>query len=605
MGRGNSMIAGTGRQHRGWIWVGLPGILILATTTLLLGILLVVQRVPIGPMYWDLYIYFDAVQRLRTGQIPAVDFFMPAGPLFYWIFDGALRVLPNAQPLLLISWSVLLITGPAMAVACTAAARRSLTESLLYLLPFLLFTALPFNTQEYYPFPGSDGFGIYNRHGAQLLYVLVVTVLALRNTFLMAVMIAILMLALFLTKITAFAAGGLVCLFALATLRIPFRHALIAAAIFLITLTILEFIYRLPSAYLVDVLTLIRMNEGSLLPRYMQGASMNIVPLLGGGVLALLTLGWPAGGEIPADGARWMQWHERVAARLDRLGLWIIVTLLASLIYETQNTGSQAMIAAIPPTLLACQRIMRSERSMASVVRVAMAGLLVMPLTGIVIERAARTWVGALKNEAMAAPDLKTIGHVTARPFFVRQAEVHLKVALQHRDTFETFIEEGELPSPLRYSDFEFQIRLIWMMDALVRQLRQIEERRGIRFDTIMTLDFTNPIGWAMDRNAPKHIPIGADPNRTVPEPDARIIEAVQATDLAVLPTCAPRANSAHLLRIYGPHLKQHRRVRLTPCYDGFVHPSLAGSLASRPSSSAETQEAGPQSETGSLGLQQ
>lgn len=599
------MIAQARTLQRGWIGMALPGLLILVLALILLGVLVIVQRVPVGPMYWDLYIYFDAVQRLRTGQIPAVDFFMPAGPLFYWIFDGALRLLPQAQPLLLISWSALLITGPAMAIACGAAARRSLTESLFYLLPFLLFTALPFNTQEYYPFPGSDGYGIYNRHGAQLLYVLVVTVLALRNTFLMAVMIALLMLALFLTKITAFAAGGLICLFALATLRIPFRHGMIAAAIFLIALTVLELVYRLPSAYIFDILTLVGMNEGSLLPRYLQGASINIVPVIGGGVLALLTLRWPAGGEIPSHGARWMQWHERIAALLDRTGLWIGVTLVAALVYETQNTGSQAMIAAIPPALLACHGVMRSERSLASVVRVAMAGLLIMPLVGVVIERSARTWIGAIKNEAIAAPNLKTVGSISARPFFIRQAEVHLKVALQHPETFQTFIEEGELPSPMRYSDFEFQIRLVWMMDALVRQLRQIEEQRGIRFDTIMTLDFTNPIAWAMDRQSPKHIAIGADPNRTVPEPDEQVAEAVQATDLAVIPTCAPRANTAHLLRIYGPHLQQHRRIRLTPCYDGFVHPRLAGSLAPGSTPSPTTQEAGPQSETGSPEAQQ
>ncbi|MCP1199614.1 hypothetical protein [Notoacmeibacter sp. MSK16QG-6] len=595
------MIARAGSPQRGWISIALPGLLVLGLVLFLLAILIVVRHVPVGPMYWDLYIYFDAVQRLRTGQIPAVDFFMPAGPLFYWIFDWALRLLPKAQPLLLISWSVLLITGPAMVIACTAAARRSLIESLLYLLPFLVFTALPFNTQEFYPFPGSDGFGIYNRHGAQLLYVLVVTVLALRHTLLMAVMIALLMLALFLTKITAFAAGGLICLFALATLRIPFRHALVSAAIFLIALTVLELVYRLPSAYIFDVLTLVSMNEGSLLPRYLQGASINIVPLLGGGILALLTLRWPAGGEIPPDGARWMQWHERIAALLDRIGLWVLVTLLATLIYETQNTGSQAMIAAIPPALLACQRIAWQQGpSIGNITRVAMAALLVMPLAGAVTEKAARTWIGAIKNEPIAAANLKTVGSVTARPFFIRQAEVHLKVALQHQETFETFIQEGELPSPLRYSDFEFQIRLIWTMDALVRQLQQIESRRGVRFDTIMTLDFTNPIPWVMGRSAPKHIAIGADPTRTVPEPDEEAVKAVAETDLALLPTCAPRANTAHLLRIYGPALQKHRRMRLTPCYDGFVHPRLAGSLAPGADRSANTEEARPQSETGS-----
>ena len=526
----------------------MPVVLIVLTAAILLIALILVRHVPIGAMYWDLYVYFDGVQRLRTGQIPSVDFFTPAGPLFYWMFDWALRLLPDAQPLLLVSWSILPITGTIMAIVCTAASRRSPAEGILYVLPFLLFTALPFNTLEYYPFPGSDGFGIYNRHGAQLLYVLVVTVLALRNSLLMAILIAILMTALFLTKITAFAAGGLVCLFAFATLRIPLRHAALSAALFLLALVALELFFRLPSAYVTDILTLIGMNEETLLPRYLQGASINVVALLSGGALALMTLAWPAGGEIPQNMARWMRWHERVAVVLDRTGLWIGITLLASLVYETQNTGSQAMIAAIPPAIIAIPRMLASRLTVATTVRVALAGMLILPPAAMVIQKAARTWIGAIKNETIEASNLKTLGNVSARPFFVRQAEAQLKVALQNPETFEMFVQEGQLPSPLRYSDFEFQIRLLWTMDGLVRQLQQIEEKRDVRFDTIMTLDFTNPIPWVMDRKAPRRLPIGADPTRTVPVPGEEAAQAVRDVDLALIPTCAMRSNTAHLL---------------------------------------------------------
>lgn len=56
----------------------------LAFTLILLVVLLSFRlNVPIGPMYWDSYIYFDAAQRIRTGQVPNVDFSTPVGPLGY------------------------------------------------------------------------------------------------------------------------------------------------------------------------------------------------------------------------------------------------------------------------------------------------------------------------------------------------------------------------------------------------------------------------------------------------------------------------------------------------------------------------------------------
>ncbi len=51
----------------------------------LAGLLAMPLAVPIGPMYWDTYIYLDAAQRIKMGQIPGADFSTPVGPLGYYL----------------------------------------------------------------------------------------------------------------------------------------------------------------------------------------------------------------------------------------------------------------------------------------------------------------------------------------------------------------------------------------------------------------------------------------------------------------------------------------------------------------------------------------
>ena len=76
----------------------------LAAVLLLLSLPL---SLPIGPMYWDVLIYYDAANRIFDGQMPVVDFFTPVGPLGYYLFAGWLTLFPNAQPVLIAHWSLL------------------------------------------------------------------------------------------------------------------------------------------------------------------------------------------------------------------------------------------------------------------------------------------------------------------------------------------------------------------------------------------------------------------------------------------------------------------------------------------------------------------
>src|SRR6478752_9746336 len=86
-----------------WLFVALVPLILL---------LILPIAAPIGPMYWDTYLYLDAAQRIWMGQVPSVDFSTPVGPLPYYLFAGGLKLLANAQPLLLAQWCILPVAAP-------------------------------------------------------------------------------------------------------------------------------------------------------------------------------------------------------------------------------------------------------------------------------------------------------------------------------------------------------------------------------------------------------------------------------------------------------------------------------------------------------------
>jgi hypothetical protein len=86
---------------------------------------------------------------------------------------------------------------------------RSRGTALALLIPFLLFSLVPFNSREFYPVIGSEAFGIYNRQSCQLLYLIVAAALFVRNRSALLAILALTLSAMFFLKITGFIAGGL------------------------------------------------------------------------------------------------------------------------------------------------------------------------------------------------------------------------------------------------------------------------------------------------------------------------------------------------------------------------------------------------------------
>jgi hypothetical protein len=556
-----------------------PTFFLIAVTFVLLPLALVKTiPIPLGAMFWDQYLYIDAANRIADGQVPAIDFFAPVGALGYYLFAGWLKIFPEGAILLLASWSLLAVTAPSLALVLYDVQKRSRATAWALLLPFLLFSILPFNTAEFYPFPGTDGFGIYNRQICQLLYVLAAALCFLRAPALLGIVVTFTMLALLFVKVTGVVSGVLLCLMAFAAGRLPLRVAIAAGLAFFLSIGLIEITTGVVSAYAEDMIALLVMNDTSLLPRLLQGASINfgIMASAAGLAVALLVSDRH---KLATDWTRFRNapGFASAAQLLDQNWLWLAVFLLAGLLFESQNTGSQAFIFLWP---LILSILIRKHREDGTSTGLVVAGILalaaMLPPVVEITQRAARSAVGSVNDIVLQHRNLKTLGTISLRPVFATRAERMHPNYIAHRETYEEIVRNGELPANLLYSDFDFFWLWMQTMDDAIDAIKAYEADHGMRFDTIMSIDFSNPFPWLMDRRAPHAIAIGADPFRAVPPPDDKVGAAVAAVDLALLPTCPPTTARWSLLGLYEPFLKQgHTRIKLTSCYDAFVRDAL------------------------------
>lgn len=534
--------------------------------------------VPIGPMYWDSYIYYDGATRIFDGQVPIVDFFAPVGPLGYYIFAGWLAIFPNGQPALMAHWALLVLTVPLMALILQDVDRRSRVTAWALVIPFLIFALLPFNGREFYPFPSSDGFGIYNRQVCQMLYVLVTALMFVRNQRLLAFVVAVSMTALFFLKITGFVAAGLICLFAFIAGRIAFRYALAAALAFAAVLGALELHDGIISAYIADIEALVSTNSQTLLPRIIQSISINIDIV--GFAFALVAVLAVAQYRRILDAL--VSVFRRpglttLADLADREVFWLSAIVLAGVFFEAQNTGSQAFIFLWPVLWIILAKLpSQLARPKLALTIAVLAAAVYLPMVVAILERTVRTYAGASQTVRLETRNLKALGAVTTRDYVLHRAEVMLALYPQQQQQLAEVAAAKELPAPLLYSDLDFQITNLLTMDKAVDSIRALEARSGVRFDTIMTLGFANPFPYFMDRSAPRLIAIGADPFRAVPAPDADVLKAVADVDLALYPKCPGTWANVRLMEIYGPGLKDHRKIELDDCYTAYVNPRLA-----------------------------
>ncbi|MCW4114074.1 hypothetical protein NPA31_003730 [Aurantimonas sp. MSK8Z-1] len=546
-------------------------VLVLALAALTVAVMLT-RTLPLGPMYWDLFIYFDGANRIFDGQIPNVDFFAPVGALGYWLFAFALRLFPDAQPLLLSQWSLFPVTAPLMALVLWDVSRRSQPVALALLLPFLFFAIVPMNVEEFYSYPGFDGFGIYNRQVVHVLYVLTAGLVFMRSQRLLALLVGGSMSALFLLKITGFVCAAPLCLFAFLAGRVALRSAIGALGLFAAVLAGLEIAFGLISGYVGQIGQLVGMNEGELLPRLVQSASIHFATFATGCALALLLLLVDRKALLGAVRALAADRSPaRLAQFLDRDAVWLALVLAVGLVFESQNTGGQAFVFIWPVLLRALLSNRRSTAPRTSLVVAVLIAATALPPAVNILHRTARALVGQLNYVDLPNANLKSLGQVSQRTEMMERAGQMLETYARFPETYRFLADHGQLPSFTLYTEPDFQLAWLESIDRGVDAIRAWETSHGTRFDTIMSLNFVNPFPWLMQRHAPLHIAIGADPFRAVPPPDAAVLDAVRAADLVLYPKCPVTTANDALLALYRPALAGRTRVELSPCWDGFL----------------------------------
>ncbi|MCP4318138.1 MAG: hypothetical protein GY789_19495 [Hyphomicrobiales bacterium] len=150
------------------------------------------------------------------------------------------------------------------------------------------------------------------------------------------------------------------------------------------------------------------------------------------------------------------------------------------------------------------------------------------------------------------------------------------KIYPEHRDAYEAIAAAEVLPSYALFSQFKYQIGYLMHIDDAIEAIIKTESEKQVRFNTVFHISFTNPFPWLMDRSAPKHVAIGADPFRSVTAPDQTVLNSMAGVDIALFPTCPVIYTNEFLLKLYSEALADHKRIRLTSCYDAFVHPDIA-----------------------------
>lgn len=544
-------------------FAGSPLVWLAAFAAAVIVCLMLPLRLPLGPNYWDTNIYLDAAQRIEIGQLPNIDFFAPVGPLGYYLVTWLHALFPQAQPMLQANWGVLPVALPMMALIVVHVGQRSRGQALALLLPFLLFASLPINLHSLYPMPGFDGFGHYNRHISLLLYLLVSALLFVDARRLQVGLVVLLMLTLFLVKVTGAVSGAFLVGYAVLAGRMRLRDASVAAVLVIAVLAPLDFVTGIVRAYVDDILILLGLNTGALLPRFLTVASVKF-NVVGPSLLLLAALAYAA----------WLEGSRLTLVQLRRLLAsplgWFAAVLLALTLFETQNTGSLEFIGLWPVLLLILIEWSGRSDRLGRIVTVLVL-MVALPSALIFVERGARAVIGAVNYKALAVPDLGPLGRVSVKPDIAERAVVMLEHYAAQQAGYRDLVQRGELPSYILYSEIDYQATWLLEVQQGITAIRAWEAANRRRLDSLFTLDFTDPFNQLLDRRPPRHVPIGVDPGRTTPEIDPPTLESLNQVDAILVPKCPLTTARDTIATHFSEALRGRRLVALAPCWDMYL----------------------------------
>jgi hypothetical protein len=563
----------TDRNGKAPVWMFISfAISILA----LVLMLMVPLELPIGPSFWDTYVYLDGAYRMEQGQEIYRDFHAPVGPLSYILFGFLHALFAEANVVLLVQWCMIVVTAPVMAMICWYALERGAFAAFGLFVPYFVFSVLPFNVMNWNVFPGVDGFSYYNRHGAVLLYLLVASLFFLRSRAALIIVVSALLLALAFTKINAFVAAGVILFAAVLTRRIDLKTSFAVAGVCLGSTALLELATGMVSAYILSVLRLLENNTGMLLENILLTGSMRFDVIFAAALLALYLLISRVRGEenLLARFDRDLPWPS-TPNRLDQDWIWLGVLIAANILFESQNFGSAAFISLWPllVVILTAVPLPKTAERPAMLILIA---LVAIPTATKVVHSAVRATATAARDVSIPTPNLQPSINLSAKRLTMDAAGKSRLVMAEGRDTYSRYAQHEVLPHYWLYFDHRFQVNVLETMDEVISAIHAREAQSGHHYKMIDLRDFANPVTAAMGRVPAKGVAIGGDPYRAAFPPNAEETEMLAQTDLVLVPTCPVTSAREKLLANYAAAYQGFRRIRLTACFDALENPNFA-----------------------------
>jgi hypothetical protein len=564
-------------------------LMVLAALGLVAILLLSIRlRLPIGPNHWDLYFVMDGAWRLQHGQTPHLDFFIPSGVLPYALSAAMQALFPSGHPLLTAQYAVLLITLPLMAVAVLQIGRDDRWRAVLVAAPFAILVLAPVNAQTFHTWPGSDGMGLYNRLANHLVYVAMVALVLMRDGPARAIVLGLMLAALFYTKINVALPVAALVAYAAVIGFVGWRTALGAAGLAVALILSVGLSQGWLTAYLSDIAAMVQHNSGSLITRVITLVSVRFEVVLPLAALctALLLRDAPAllddlrGFAANAAPGRFAL----LQRSLRRPGPWISACVAVAIALEAQNTGSQEFVflwPALVAALLGGQNILggqnlldRQEPLLAARPGIARTAVLILvaaatlPTALAIVQRTARFIIAGVDYPAVSAPLLRGLDTGTIKDQNLAHARAAAALYANARDAFSAFAAAGQMPSPTYYSEPSFQALYLLDLDGAVGALKERERRRGRPFASVAVLDSVDMAAYALDRPPARGLAISLDIWRGLPRSRwPALLEGWRQSEALLLPHCPELPMRRELRELAAPVLAERRIEPLNPCW--------------------------------------
>lgn len=561
--------------------VGHPAMVLVLLAIIAIALLALPIRLPLGGNHMDLYFIMDGAYRVGLGQVPHLDFFAPSGGLPFYLLAGADRLFPQAQPLLAAQLGLLVITLPLMLLVTFDVQQRSRAAAFGLVIPFAILSLLPINAIEFYPSPGADGIGLYNRQSGMMLYVLVAGLVLMADGWGRNLVLAVALAALFFIKINVFIPAIVLVGFGLVAGLLGLRSAMVTLAGASGLIVAVGLGTGMLGPYLADIAAMVAHNRGHALGRLatMLSVKFDMILTMSALILTFLAFRAPELGRslrlIASGSASERLGQLRQLLQLD--AVLLTVGFIMAVAVEMQNTGSQEF-AFLWPLLLAALLRLREESAPRAVrwkpVLMVLFAAAILPTFVTILHRSARMAAVTPTYAALGLPELKGLDRVVTRARYIDHARAMSAHYADARPHYAALAQAGHMPSTILWSEIEYQTFYLLDLAEAAAALRQLEARTGRVFTTVYTPDNVDMMPYVLGRVPVKGVTVSLDPGRGFPASRrGRLVDAAAQADAILLRRCPVTPYALEVASLLEPALAGRKTIPLTRCWDLAARP--------------------------------